>query len=89
MAGDLRWDWWRAGCLGQLAYLALDRGDLDEAEQTAAKRCDFSGRTRAQRARSCHSPHSPVRRWREDSVDTQVSFGALVDAETERGPYHA
>jgi predicted ATPase len=33
MAGDLRWDWWRAGCLGQLAYLALDRGDLDEAEQ--------------------------------------------------------
>jgi predicted ATPase len=33
MAGDLHWDWWRAGCLGHLAYLALDRGDLDEAEQ--------------------------------------------------------
>ncbi len=33
MASDLRWDWWRASCLGLLAYLALDRGDLDEAEQ--------------------------------------------------------
>jgi tetratricopeptide (TPR) repeat protein len=33
MAADLGWDWWRAGCLARLADLALDRGDVDEAER--------------------------------------------------------
>ena len=35
MAADLKWDWWRAGCLMLLAFLALDRGDIDEAERDA------------------------------------------------------
>jgi predicted ATPase/class 3 adenylate cyclase len=35
MAADLRWDWWRAGCLTHLAYLALERGDIDSAERDA------------------------------------------------------
>jgi hypothetical protein len=33
MARNLGWDWWLAGQLGNLLFLALDRGDLDEAER--------------------------------------------------------
>ena len=33
MAADLRWHWWLAGDLCRLAQLALDRGDVDEAER--------------------------------------------------------
>jgi predicted ATPase/class 3 adenylate cyclase len=33
MAAAVRMDWWRAGQLCHLALLALDRGDLDEAER--------------------------------------------------------
>jgi hypothetical protein len=32
-AGHLGWDWWRAGQLSNLAFLALDRNDLEEAER--------------------------------------------------------
>jgi predicted ATPase/class 3 adenylate cyclase len=34
-AGAAGWDWWRSGQLSNLAFLALDRGDLDEAERDA------------------------------------------------------
>ena len=34
-AAELGWSWWRAGQLSNLAFLALDRGDLDEAERDA------------------------------------------------------
>ena len=34
LARDLGWDWWLSGQLGNLAFLALDRGDLAEAERT-------------------------------------------------------
>ncbi|HZC30767.1 MAG TPA: tetratricopeptide repeat protein, partial [Gaiellaceae bacterium] len=33
MAAAVRMDWWRAGQLANLAILALDRGDFDEAER--------------------------------------------------------
>jgi predicted ATPase/class 3 adenylate cyclase len=33
MAIDVGWDWWRSGQLSNLAFLALDRNDLDEAER--------------------------------------------------------
>jgi predicted ATPase/class 3 adenylate cyclase len=33
MAIDVGWDWWRSGQLSNLAFLALDRGDVDEAER--------------------------------------------------------
>jgi predicted ATPase/class 3 adenylate cyclase len=33
MAAELQWHWWRAGLLSYLALLAVDRGDLDEAER--------------------------------------------------------
>ena len=33
MAADLQWHWWRAGVLSALAFLALDRGDFEEAER--------------------------------------------------------
>ena len=32
-AAEIGWDWWRAGQLSNLAFLALDRNDLDEAER--------------------------------------------------------
>jgi tetratricopeptide (TPR) repeat protein len=31
MAGKLHWHWWRAGQLSHVAWLAVERGDLDEA----------------------------------------------------------
>ena len=33
MARDAGWHWWRAGALASLALVAVDRGDLDEAER--------------------------------------------------------
>lgn len=32
-AGRIGWEWWRAGQLSNLAFLALDRHDLDQAER--------------------------------------------------------
>jgi tetratricopeptide (TPR) repeat protein len=37
LARDLGWDWWLSGQLGNLAFLALDRGDLAEAERTGVE----------------------------------------------------
>jgi tetratricopeptide (TPR) repeat protein len=37
MAADLRWDWWRAAQLDELASLALARGDVDEALSDGAE----------------------------------------------------
>ena len=37
LARDVGWDWWLSGQLGNLAFLALGRGDLDEAERTGAE----------------------------------------------------
>ena len=34
---EVGWDWWRSGQLSNLAFLALDRGDLEEAERDAAE----------------------------------------------------
>jgi predicted ATPase/class 3 adenylate cyclase len=34
-AGELGWDWWRAGQLSNLAFLALDRSDFDRTESDA------------------------------------------------------
>jgi predicted ATPase len=34
LARELGWGWWLAGQLGNLMFLALDRGDLEEAERT-------------------------------------------------------
>jgi ATP/maltotriose-dependent transcriptional regulator MalT len=33
LARELGWDWWLAGQLGNLMFLALDRGDLAEADR--------------------------------------------------------
>ena len=35
ISADLGWDWWRGGILAYLAFLAIDRGDLDEAERVS------------------------------------------------------
>jgi predicted ATPase/class 3 adenylate cyclase len=37
MAAELRWDWWRAAQLDELASLALARGDADEALRDGAE----------------------------------------------------
>ena len=37
MAAEVHWDWWRAGALGYLAFLALDRGDVEEAERQSSE----------------------------------------------------
>ena len=37
LARRLGWDWWLSGQLGNLAFLALDRGDLVEAERAGAE----------------------------------------------------
>jgi predicted ATPase/class 3 adenylate cyclase len=37
LARDVGWDWWLSGQLGNLAFLALGRGDLVEAERTGAE----------------------------------------------------
>jgi non-specific serine/threonine protein kinase len=37
MAGDLQFHWWQSGQLSWLAVLALDRGDIEEAERAGAE----------------------------------------------------
>jgi non-specific serine/threonine protein kinase len=37
MAADIGWHWWRAGDLWRLASLAIDRGDVDEAERDGSE----------------------------------------------------
>ncbi len=37
LARRVGWDWWLSGQLGNLAFLALGRGDLVEAERTGAE----------------------------------------------------
>ncbi len=89
MAGDLHWDWWRAGCLGQLAYLALDRGDLDEAEQDCHEalrllRPDESpGGTFMPLTALARAALAQAQRRHAGLL-----WGA-VEAERERGPHHA
>ena len=89
MAGDLRWDWWRASCLGLLAYLALDRGDLDEAEQ--------DGHEALRLLRPTESPADTFMSLtalaraalaRGQRRHAGLLWGA-VEAERDRGPYQA
>ncbi len=48
MARERGWDWWLAGQLGNLLFLALDRGDLEQAEQhgTEALRLEWTQENR-------------------------------------------
>jgi non-specific serine/threonine protein kinase len=86
MAADLGWHWWRAGDLWRLALLALDRGDVDEAEHDGAEALRLF-RPDQNRLGSCSSLTALARiaLARGDRRRAGLLWGA-VDAELEKMP---
>jgi tetratricopeptide (TPR) repeat protein len=86
MAADLGWDWWRAGCLGHLAHLALERGDIDEAERDGHEALRLV--REAESRRGTLPPLTGLARAALERGELRRSgllWGA-VEAETERAP---
>ena len=89
MAGDLHWDWWRAGSLTLLAYLALDRGDPDEAEQDGHEALRLLRPNEG--PADAFMPLTALARAslaRGERRHAGLLWGA-VEAERERGPHYA
>ena len=86
MAADLGWHWWRAGDLWRLAVLALDRGDVDEAERDAAEALRlFRPDQNRPGSTSSLTALARIALARGDRRSAGLLWGA-VDAELERMP---
>jgi predicted ATPase len=89
MAADLRWDWWRAAQLHELASLALARGDVEEALRDGVEALRLI-RQDEDRQRSLY-PLTTLARIaleQEERRRAGVLWGA-VEAESQRSPSRA
>jgi tetratricopeptide (TPR) repeat protein len=89
MAAELRWDWWRAAQLDELASLALARGDVDEALRDGAEALRLI-RQDEDRQRSLWplTILARVAHERHDLRRAGIIWGA-VEAESHRSPSRA
>lgn len=86
MAADVRFDFWRAGQLSHLAFLALDRGDLGEAEQDGGEALRLARQDEARWGTLMPlTALARVALARGEHRRAGLLWGA-VEAETERGP---
>ena len=86
-ARDVEWDWWRAGQLSNLAYLALDRDDLEEAARDAREGLAIDRREEnRQWAMWVLTALARVALARGDGERAGLLWGG-VQAESERVPY--
>jgi predicted ATPase/class 3 adenylate cyclase len=89
MAADLQWHWWRAGILSNLALLAIERGDVDEAARAGDEALRLYRRDEA--SWGAFMPLTALARTalaRGDDRRAGVYWGA-VEAEKERAPNRA